>query len=1059
MKKLRKALALILALVMLVSVVPFAAVADEPDAVFSVAKVNGTDYDGSTPIVSGDTVDVDIILTVGADEVLKAWMLGYHFDAAALTYGGTTFDSVWNGTSSDKGTYILVGGSVKPSARVSDTEIVAATITFTANSSFSGLTTIEAGLGTRNYFSIGETTIQRKDIIAQGCDFTIYAPVDKTALKAKLDEAAALDEDDYTPRSWEALPGVVSASQAVYDDAFALQSDIDTALQNLTDAINALVEVGNKFQLTTAVNNARIEAAKDCYTPDSLANLVAAINAAQIVLDDDNATQPEIDAQTILVNQAINDLVLNNVTVRFLNADGSVFDEQSVPFGGSATAPATNPVKAADVYNTYTFVSWSGNYTNVTANVDITPVFAPTPIEYTITFTDENDTVISTQNYHYGDTVNEPEEPTKQEDDTYTYTFAGWSPEVTTVTGNATYKATFTSTYKEYTITFVNYNDAELAKYTLHWGDTVTAPADPSKPQDDTYTYTFSGWDKEVVAVAGDATYKAEFTPVYREYTVTFYNGEEVVSTKTDYHWGDVVVLPDNPGKPADDTYTYTFAGWSPEVVNVAGNAEYVAQFTPNYIDYSVKFVDYDDSEIASYTLHWGDTVTPPADPTRAADETYTYEFAGWDPSVNPVSGDITYKATYTPTYIDYTIKFVNYDDSELATLTLHWGDEVTPPADPSKPADAQYTYTFSGWDKDVVAVAGDATYKAVYSEAVNQYKVTFLNYDESVFAEVMYDYNATPVAPEGTPVKPDDETFYYVFKSWAPEFAPVQGEQVYTAQFDAFYLEADYTAVNAAVDEAMKYQDSDLYTSTSYNRLFAAVAAVDYTLTIDKQAQVDAYAAAIMDAIGKLVSTTEYDAFYQKCAEVNNDNNQYTVDSFMAFEAAFAAIGAKKDFNTEDATQEQVNAALKELEDAYALLEAASLTIDGADEYLDNDEIRIKSNTDAESTTLVANDGGAGTASLVFTDTKGSVITSVNKTYGTGTKVELVQGGEVKLTKYVVVYGDINGDGQVSIADIRLAKKMAVSTEGFTVYQIAAAKCGGADVDVAAVIALASAI
>ncbi|MBR2590171.1 MAG: hypothetical protein IKE65_04535, partial [Clostridia bacterium] len=77
----------------------------------------------------------------------------------------------------------------------------------------------------------------------------------------------------------------------------------------------------------------------------------------------------------------------------------------------------------------------------------------------------------------------------------------------------------------------------------------------------------------------------------------------------------------------------------------------------------------------------------------------------------------------------------------------------------------------------------------------------------------------------------------------------------------------------------------------------------------------------------------------------------------------------------------------------------------------------------------------------------------------GTGTKVELVQGGEVKLTKYVVVYGDINGDGQVSIADIRLAKKMAVSTDGFTAYQIAAAKCGGADVDVAAVIALASAI
>ena len=667
--------------------------------------------------------------------------------------------------------------------------------------------------------------------------------------------------------------------------------------------------------------------------------------------------------------------------------------------------------------------------------------------------------MISSNTYHYGDTVTVPNDPTKAADNTYTYEFAGWDPAVTTVAGNVTYKATFTPTYKEYTVKFVNYDDSELASYTLHWGNIVTPPADPSRPQDDTYTYEFAGWDKTVVAVAGDTTYKAQYTPVYREYTVTFYNGEEVVATKSDYHWGDEVVLPADPTKEADDTYTYTFAGWSPEVTAVAGNAEYIAQYTPNYIDYTVKFVDYDDSEIASYTLHWGDTVTPPADPAKPADDTYTYTFAGWDSAVSPVSGDITYKATYTPTYIDYTIKFVNYDDSELATLTLHWGDEVTPPADPTKPADDENTYTFTGWDKDVVAVAGDVTYKAQFSATVNQYKVSFLNYDGSVFTEVMYDYGATPVDPEGTPVKPDDEMHYYVFTGWAPEYTPVAGAQSYTAQFDSFYLDADYTAVNAAVDEAMKYQDSDKYTSTSYNRLFSAVAAVDYTLTIDMQDQVDAYAAAILDAIDKLVSTTAYDAFYAKCAEVNNDNNQYTVDSYNAFVAAFAALGAKKDFDTDDATQAQVDAAKAELEGVYALLEAASLTIDGAQEYLENDEIKIQSNTNSDTTTLIANDGGAGTASLVFTDAQGNVITNTLKTLGTGTKVELVQGGDVKLTKYVVVYGDINGDGQVSIADIRLARKMAVSTEGFSAYQIAAAKCGGADVDVAEVIALASAI
>ena len=137
MKQLRKTLALVLALVMLISVVPFSVHAEEADAKFSVAKVNGKDYDSTTPIVSGDTITVALTLTIGEGEQIKAWMLGYHFDSAALTYGGTVFDdTVWNGTTADKTSYVLIGASIKPSASVSGTEIVVANINFTANASF-----------------------------------------------------------------------------------------------------------------------------------------------------------------------------------------------------------------------------------------------------------------------------------------------------------------------------------------------------------------------------------------------------------------------------------------------------------------------------------------------------------------------------------------------------------------------------------------------------------------------------------------------------------------------------------------------------------------------------------------------------------------------------------------------------------------------------------------------------------------------------------------------------------------------------------------------------------
>ena len=52
-------------------------------------------------------------------------------------------------------------------------------------------------------------------------------------------------------------------------------------------------------------------------------------------------------------------------TVRFLDWDNSVISTQTVTRGGSATPPP-NPTRDG-----YTFSGWSGNYTNVTANVDI----------------------------------------------------------------------------------------------------------------------------------------------------------------------------------------------------------------------------------------------------------------------------------------------------------------------------------------------------------------------------------------------------------------------------------------------------------------------------------------------------------------------------------------------------------------------------------------------------------------------------------------------------------------------------------------------------------------
>ena len=130
---------------------------------------------------------------------------------------------------------------------------------------------------------------------------------------------------------------------------------------------------------------------------------------------------------------------------------------------------------------------------------------------------------------------------------------------------------------------------------------------------------------------------------------------------------------------------------------------------------YTVTFLDENGAELSKEIYHYGDTVTLPAEPTKAADKTYTYAFAGWDKTVTAVEGDTTYTATYTATYIDYTVTFAFADGTVIATATYHYGDTVTVPADPTKEADAVGSYTFTGWDKEIVAVEDNTTYTALF--------------------------------------------------------------------------------------------------------------------------------------------------------------------------------------------------------------------------------------------------------------------------------------------------------------------------------------------------------
>ena len=137
---------------------------------------------------------------------------------------------------------------------------------------------------------------------------------------------------------------------------------------------------------------------------------------------------------------------------------------------------------------------------------------------------------------------------------------------------------------------------------------------------------------------------------------------------------------------------------------------------------YTITWINYD-NEILKIDTDIKEGVTPSYDgetPTRSNDDTYSYTFTGWTPTIEVVSKDITYTATYKaePLPICYHVEFVNYNGSLLYEVDVLEGEEAIYVGDaPKRPSDDDYTYEFIGWDKDLLSIEADtvatATYKA----------------------------------------------------------------------------------------------------------------------------------------------------------------------------------------------------------------------------------------------------------------------------------------------------------------------------------------------------------
>lgn len=147
---------------------------------------------------------------------------------------------------------------------------------------------------------------------------------------------------------------------------------------------------------------------------------------------------------------------------------------------------------------------------------------------------------------------------------------------------------TYDAFEREYTVTFVNWDDSVLDVQKVPNGqpakDPISRDGDPipvpTRPADAQFIYTFSSWNSDFSAIYSDRTIRATYTGAIRSYTVRFYNGNELLQTVSNVDYGTNAKFAGTaPVYTGSEQGDFLFVGWAPSPMTIVGDTDCIAQF------------------------------------------------------------------------------------------------------------------------------------------------------------------------------------------------------------------------------------------------------------------------------------------------------------------------------------------------------------------------------------------------------------------------------------------------------------------------------------------------
>ncbi len=496
---------------------------------------------------------------------------------------------------------------------------------------------------------------------------------------------------------------------------------------------------------------------------------------------------------------AMYDSVVNKYTIYFYNYDGTLLERKEVAYGVVPAYTGSMPTRPPFNNVNYEFSGWSPTPVPVTKNASYYANFDGAENAFRIIFANYDGSELQSELVPKGQQpVYKGETPTREDSPEYSYTFKGWDKAIVAATVGVVYTALYDSIERVFQVSFENYDGTVLQSGIYHYGDMPVYNGEtPTHPASAQFVRTFAGWDKKIEPVTASVVYTARYDLTLVNYLVEFIDYDGTVLSADSVGYG-IVPTYNTPYRKPTAAYTYYFNGWDKPIVYVTEDAKYYAKYDSIVNQYEVKFVS-DGKVMQTLVLNYGAMPSYSGSiPKRSSTDRCSYEFKGWDPQIDIVTKDIIYEAVFDSVMKKVYITFLNYDGKQLYRGRYEYNSVPTyPKADPTHPADAQYTYVFMGWTPQLSPVDGETTYTALYDSIPVTYNIQFVNYDGTLLQEGEVRYGVIPEYNQLTPEHVGSEFYSYTFKGWTPALAAVTGSAVYKAQFDSTRVAYSISFVN----------------------------------------------------------------------------------------------------------------------------------------------------------------------------------------------------------------------------------------------------------------------